>query len=401
MLVDQRIQGRRAVLKEIRKQGRIARVDVARETGISQATVTSITAELLREELIVEVPRDPGGPDLKRGRPRVDLQLNGNAYAVAGIKVTADSLSLVLIDYLGDQMAEDVHPLPAQAVTTEEMASELTAGLTRLATKAGITFDDISAVGIGLAGIVDAHSGHVHWSPNLVERNVPLRDTLTDRLGRPVFLDNDANLVAMAEMYFGYGRDVRDFLVVTVETGVGMGIVLDGELYRGTRGCGAEFGHTKVQLDGALCRCGQRGCLEAYVADYALLREAAIGGVPGDQRTATEQVRTLIEAGSSGDEMARTIIQRAGRMFAMGLANLVNIFDPQLIILSGERMQSDFLYADEVIASIRKSIVQVDADPPEVIIHRWGDLMWAMGAAAYALNGMDQIALEALAENAE
>jgi predicted NBD/HSP70 family sugar kinase len=155
-----------------------------------------------------------------------------------------------------------------------------------------------------------------------------------------------------------------------------------------------------VQLDGALCRCGQRGCLEAYVADYALLREAATTTDFNDQATAQEKLQSLVEAARGGDQTAQMIFERAGRMFAMGLANIVNIFDPQLIILSGERMQFDYLYADEVLDSIRKSIVQIDADPPEVRIHKWGDLMWAMGAAAYAIDGVAEIAMQQIAGHA-
>ena len=237
----------------------------------------------------------------------------------------------------------------------------------------------------------------MYWSPSLDGRNVDLQPVLEASLGAPVFIDNDANLVAMAEQYFGEGRGVSDFLVVTVESGVGMGIVINNKLFRGTRGCGAEFGHTKVQLDGALCRCGQRGCLEAYVADYALMREAYVAS--GGKGYAN--IAELLTSSRGGDEMARTIVTRASRMFAMGLANLANIFDPELIILSGERMQMDHLYASEVIDRIREATIQVDMPPPRVVIHKWGDLMWARGAAAFAIDAVADMAIERLCEVAE
>ena len=216
----------------------------------------------------------------------------------------------------------------------------------------------------------------------------------------PVFLENDANLVAKAEQLFGEARGVSDFIVVTIEQGVGMGIVLDGCIYRGTRGCGAELGHTKVHLDGALCRCGQRGCLEAYVSDYALLREADVS-LPGiADKNPTDKLEALFTAARSGDHTAETILDRASRMFAMGLANIVNIFDPKLIILSGERMSQDFLYSDDVIAAMRDEVVQVDAPPPEVRIHKWSDSMWAKGAAAYAMEGVTELAVRRLTVDA-
>ncbi|MEP1932498.1 MAG: ROK family transcriptional regulator [Paracoccaceae bacterium] len=401
MIIQQREQGRRTLLSAIRRIGSVARIDLASETDISRATVTTITAELLRDGLIEEIPRDTADGDARRGRPRVDLKIRGAAHLIAGAKIGDSTLSLVLLDFEGVQLAELETDLAHQVWEADTLADCLLHNLQQLASKADITYDQISGVGVGIAGIVDAPSGVVYWSPSLKERNIEFCDILKKRLNIPAFLDNDANLVAVAEQSFGEGRDVSDFIVVTIESGVGMGIVIGGKLYRGTRGCGAEFGHTKVQLDGALCRCGQRGCLEAYVADYALLREASV--IATDDRTTRteERIKQLLDAARDGDETASNIINRAGRMFAMGLANLVNIFDPQLIILAGERMQADHLYAEGVLESIRSSIVQIDKSPPEIVIHKWGSLMWAKGAAAYALAGVAEIALLDMNEHAE
>lgn len=385
-----RRNGRRRLLSAIRRKGPVPRVDLAAMTGISRATVTTITAELLRAGLIEEVetaPRDGG-----RGRPKVDLRVRGDSHRVVGMKVAHGAISLALMDFAGEILAEHTHPMAAAVMPPDALIAEIRAALDSLMGDPG-ALAALAGVGIGLPGIVDVHSGNVHWSPTLTARNVDLRARIETALGVPVFLDNDANLVALAEKSFGKGRGASDFIVVTVEAGVGMGLVLDNELYRGTRGCGAEFGHTKVALDGALCRCGQRGCLEAYVADYALTREASsVSGEPVD-------VPTLLDRAAQGDPTAGSIVTRAGRMFALGLANLVNIFDPQLIILAGARMQLSHLYAEEVIAAIRELIVQVDQPPPEVVIHNWGDLMWAKGAGAYALEGVENIVLKEIAEH--
>lgn len=399
MVNDQRESGRRQVFSAIRKAGRVARVDLARETGISPATVTAITAELLREGLIEETGT-PERSDLRRGRPRVDLKVRGAAHIVAGMKLSHLAIATALIDFEGTMIAEYTCPLDKSRHSAEELTALVERALDQTLSKAGLTRDQLSGVGLGMSGVVDAIGGIVHWSPSVAERNVGLRDMLGARIDLPIFIDNDANLVAMAEQYFGHGRGVSDFIVVTIESGVGMGIVLNNEIYRGARGCGAEFGHTKVQLDGALCRCGQRGCLEAYVADYALLREAATTTDFTDITTSSDKLQVLVEAARGGDSTAQMIFDRAGRMFAMGLANVVNIFDPQLIILSGERMQFDYLYADQVLDSIRRSIIQIDLPPPQIVIHKWGDLMWAKGAAAYAIDGVADIALQNFSGNA-
>jgi predicted NBD/HSP70 family sugar kinase len=201
-------------------------------------------------------------------------------------------------------------------------------------------------------------------------------------------------MVTLAELWFGAGRALADFAVVTIEHGVGMGLVLNHRLYRGAMGQGMEFGHTKVQLDGALCRCGQRGCLEAYVADYALGREASTalnwGNRAGSPHVLLE---SLYEQAKAGNAAARAIFDRAGRYLAVGLANIVNLFDPRLIVLSGERMRYDYLYAEEVLTEMVALTLNTGRKPPRVEINAWGDLVWAQGAAALALDAATARAL--------
>ncbi len=397
---DQRELNRQQVVAVIRGAGQIARIDIAQETGVSPATVTAITSELIGAGLIEEVAPEEDRESTGRGRPRVALRVRGAAHLVAGVKVSFRTLSLVLIDFEGTTVAEHEAELSEPQLSPETLIVDIRRALDAITAKIGRKTADISGLGVGLAGTIDAPEGFVHWSPSLTERNVRLRDQLEAALPMAVFIDNDANLVAKAEQLFGEARGVSDFIVITIEQGVGMGIVIDGRIYRGTRGCGAEFGHTKVHLDGALCRCGQRGCLEAYVSDYALLREADVSlpGIAGKSRS--ERLETLFAAAHRGEHTAHTILNRASRMFAMGLANIVNIFDPKLIILSGERMSRDFLYSDDVIAAMRDEVVQVDAPPPEVRIHKWGDSMWAKGAAAYAMEGVTELAVRRLTTDA-
>lgn len=397
---DKRGSGRRHVFGAIRRAGRIARVDLARRTGISPATVSAITAELIEAGLIEETAPGPAGEgDVRRGRPRVDLKVRGAARLVAGIKLSHESLTVALCDFEGQLVGDGHLALTRSCHEVEALIPLLSRAVADTTGDAGLSAGDLAGIGLGLAGTVDAARGTVHWSPNIAERNIDLRARLTAALGLPVFVDNDTNSVAMAELHFGHGRGVANFVVLTIESGVGMGLVIDHELYRGARGCGGEIGHSKVQLDGALCRCGQRGCLEAYVADYALLRDAeTVMDLPeaGTQR----RLQALIDAAEAGKAPARRILERAGRMLALGIANIVNIFDPELVILSGERMQFDTVFAGGALDSYRGAIVQVDAAPPGIVIHKWGDLMWARGAAAYAVEGVADIALREIAGDA-
>lgn len=374
----------------------MARIDIANATGMSPATVTAITAELISAGLIEEVQRNPDAGQSKRGRPRVDLKLRGKAHIVAGMKLTGRSVSATVLDLEGKQLGKAKLPMPRPPLSRETLLDLIPKVVEAAAESAKLAPEDLSAIGIGLPGTVHAKSGFVDWCPLFQEQEINLRDLLQERLPMPVFVENDANAVAMAEVWFGFGRDVPDFLVVTIEEGVGLGIVLDGEIFRGTQGFGAEFGHTKVQSEGALCRCGQRGCLEAYVADYALLREANLFKHWESDTTEEERLIQLYNAAKSGDHLAKSIFDRASRMFAMGLANLVNLFDPSMVILSGEQMRFDYLYAQTVFETVKTSTIQRGHHEPEIRIHKWGDMMWAKGAAAYALEEVVRLSIDLL-----
>lgn len=391
-----RESGRQQVIDSIRAAGNIARIDISRETGISPATVTSITSELLSAGLIEELIPEHRPAGAGRGRPRVALSLRGDAHLIAGVKVAHHTISVLLIDFKGTELGYYQMPLATSRLESHELCKEIHQAVKQACAQAGYAYDSISGIGIGISGLVDASRKFVYWSPSLTERNVDFGTLLGEFFHCPVIVDNDANLVAKAEHLFGEGRKVSDFIVITVEHGVGMGVVIDNEIYRGTRGCGAEFGHTKVQLAGALCQCGQRGCLEAYVGDYALLREANMLG----QKQDITDVNLMYQAALNGDQIAASIFDRAGRMFAMGLANIINIFDPELIVLAGASNGLEYLLTDAVIEEMRRSVVQVDAPLPEVKIHAWGDQMWAKGAAASAVEEVTTLTIRELAQNA-
>jgi transcriptional regulator of PTS gene len=393
---DQREATRHQVLDAIRNAGRIARTDIAKQTQVSPATVTAITSELLGAGLIEEIEPDTDRTTVKRGRPRVALRICGAAHLIAGIKISDKSATAILVDFDGNTVGHRETPLLSSVVSPAELVAIIRQLLADVTHDLGRTLSDISGVGIGLAGLVDAKRNFVYWSPSLNTRNVELGRLFSQALPFPSFVDNDANLVAMAEQHFGIGRGESDFVVITIELGVGMGIVIDNAIYRGERGCGAEFGHTKVHLDGALCRCGQRGCLEAYVGDYALLREASILNSTQPE----SDLAALYQQAQNGDAMARSIFERAGRMFAMGLANVINIFDPKLVILSGEQMEHDFLYSQEVLERVWASIAHGDSERPDIRVHKWGDLMWAKGAAAYAIEQVSNTTIQRLAAHA-
>ena len=382
---------RQQVFECVRAAGLIPRVQVAKDLGVSPATITTMTSELIEAGLIEEVaaPRDG---DAGRGRPAVALGVRADAHRVAGMKISDREHTAVIVDFAGNLIADDVIPRRPGAMTLAQILDVIAALLDRVCAKAGMERSQLSAVGIGMPGFVDCAEGVVLWSSTLSERTVPLAAAASLRLGLPVTIDNDANLVALAELWFGAGRGLSDFAVVTIEHGVGMGFVMNHRIYRGAQRLGMELGHTKVQLDGALCRCGQRGCLEAYVTDYALAREAttALNWGHKEGQSIAVLLESLYDHAKAGNATARSIFRRAGRYLAVGLSNVINLFDPALIILSGERMRYDYLYAAETLAEMDNLTINSGRPRPPIEIHAWGDLLWAHGAAALALSSVTE-----------
>jgi predicted NBD/HSP70 family sugar kinase len=377
------------IFERIRAAGRTPRVQLARDLSISPATVTMLTSDLIEAGLVEEVS-DKRDSETARGRPAVALGVRGAVCHVAGIKLSDRQHMAVIVDFAGNLVADLAISRQPGALSMEALVEATEKLLKQVCLKAGLAMRDLSAVGVGVPGFVSANLGIAHWSPILTHREAPLQAALVQRLSLPVFIDNDANLVTLAELWFGAGRSLSDFAVVTIEHGLGMGLVLNHKLYRGSHGVGMELGHTKVQLDGALCRCGQRGCLEAYVADYALVREAttALNWSTRELQSVNILLESLYDQAKSGNQAARSIFERAGRYLALGLANVINLFDPELIILSGERMRFDYLYSTEHLAALTTQSLTINRPAPMIAVHAWGDLLWAHGAAALALSSV-------------
>jgi predicted NBD/HSP70 family sugar kinase len=385
-----RTANRGRVLAAIRESGSIARVEIAKATGMSAGTVSVITAQLLEEGLIRQDlgEAEPGQP----GRPKSNLSLDPQATFAIGLKLSLHQIAVSVTNYLGDIVLDDVVPVRLRGLMPEKVVSLCATAIDSVVSRSGIARERIAGVGIGVPGWVRVRSGMIHWNPIFTAREVPLRRMMEEATGLPVAMDNDANLVGLAELWFGVGRAERDFIVVTVEHGVGMALVLDRKIYRGSDGFAAELAHTKIEIGGALCRCGQRGCLEAYVADYAVMREAATFfdathlDDPLAVQAAIEKLSAAVEA---GDLAARDIFERAGALLGIGIANAAKIVNPSLVIIAGERARAPAVVFDAVRRSLAAQALVPGVGVPRVQVHRWGDELWARGAAALVLETFD------------
>jgi predicted NBD/HSP70 family sugar kinase len=362
---------RSAILRLIGSSRPIARAEIAQRLGLSPATVTSITRELIDSGLVRVAERAPSGG----GRPALLLELVGGAATALGVKIAPDHTVGVTVDLDGvvyrtfEERAD---------LTSHDALDTVSEVLGRWLDEAGERAP-LLGVGLGVPGVVDREAGAV-TAPLMDWRDLPLRDRLQAELRTPVLVDNDVNTLAVSESLYGRGRGAESFVAVTLGRGVGLGIVAGGDIYRGFGGGAGEFGHVTADADGPLCTCGKRGCLEALVADPALVAQARERHVIGRSGT----IETLRRKASSGDAGALAIFERAGELLGRHVAGLVNILCPQLVLVSGEGTQGWSYLADSFDASLRKNLfppfggVAVEVDP-------WDDAKWAIGAAALVL----------------
>jgi predicted NBD/HSP70 family sugar kinase len=370
---------RSAVLNMIKARGPISRREVAQRTGLSAATVTGITADLIAEGLIFEKAQG----DSRKGRPPILLALNPRGGYVIGLKLTEGLVIGALTDLEATVLAKRQVELAGHRV--EDAVEAMAEAVRGLVADGRIRRGQLLGVGVGLAGTVDAERGLLRQSPHFGWRDVPLGDMLQRRVRVPVWIDNDVNTLTLTEKWFGEGQGVDDFLTVTVGRGVGMGIVVNGQVYRGMVGGAGEFGHTVVDPEGPPCDCGKRGCLETFVADPALLRLGAEAAARGEIPPPIERADDLIAQAKAGNPAARAIFAHAGEILGRGIANLVNLFNPQRIIISGEGVRAgDWLFGP-MRSTIAREVMPGLADMTEIRIDTWGDDAWARGAASLVL----------------
>ncbi|CAN5284739.1 ROK family transcriptional regulator [soil metagenome] len=363
---------RSAVLAHLGAQGPASRADLARALAVSPALMTQLTKELLAEGLVVELDHSPS----QGGRPARMLGLATSAGRAIGVKVVADHVACVEVGLDGAVLRSASEPFDASAAT---MLADLAALLERFVTGGGDA--PVLGIGVGVPGTVDRQGNGIVDSTQLGWNQVPIGVTLRRELGLPVLVENNVNALAMAERLYGVGRRHQSFLVVTIGTGVGAGIVVDGVVLRGSGGGAGEIGHTPVLEDGPLCSCGNRGCLEAIIGEHALLATARERGIVG----ALSGISEVRAAADAGDIAATALFSEAGHLLGRILAGIVQTLDPEVVIVLGEGTAAWPHWAFGFEPAFRAALLP-NRRGVGVLLESWQDESWAQGAAALVLS---------------
>jgi predicted NBD/HSP70 family sugar kinase len=364
---------RQRLLEELRRAGAGDRAGLAHHTGLSRTTVSALVNECLADGVILEEAERPVAN--RRGRRTGRLRLNPLAGAVVGADFGHRHLRVAVADLTALIVAEEAIDLDVDA--DPEAALDAAASLvTRLLAEAGVTDGRVLGIGMGLPAPIDRSSGTVGASSILPAwAGIRPGEAITQRLGFPVRLENDANLGALSEFTYGAGRTVSDLVYVKVASGIGAGLVLEGVLHSGAVGLAGELGHVRVVDDGFVCRCGNRGCLETVASAGALIR------AHGSDLGAAEILRLAAE----GDARAAAVVQSAGRHLGRALALLCNAIDPAVVVIGGELGAGSALLRRTVAGELRRSALDHGGRIP-VEAATLGERAELLGALALALS---------------
>jgi predicted NBD/HSP70 family sugar kinase len=359
---------RSAILAFLGTSGSASRADLARALGVSPALMTQLVKDLIADGLVRELSMSPSNG----GRPARMLGLASAARRVVGMKISKDHVAFVETELSGQIVRSGSKAYDASSITS---LSDLVSLVHSFVSEERAT--PLLGIGVGVPGSVDAQGNGVVDSSLLGWRQVPLGEVLSRELHVPVLVENNVNALAVAERLYGSGREHAEFLVVTIGEGVGAGFVTGGAVVRGSRGGAGEIGHIVALDDGPLCTCGNHGCIEALIGENTLVEHARESGIIPSSATITD----LQSLANDGAGLAQDIFRGAGQLLGRIVAGLVQVLDPEILIVSGEGTRGWRHWSPGFERSFRGALTADRRNIP-VIVESWDDEAWALGAAA-------------------
>jgi predicted NBD/HSP70 family sugar kinase len=362
----------------LRTNGTASRAELARRTGLSRSTVSTLVSDLQRRGLVVERAGQFAGEG-QPGRPAALLELDPSAAAAVGVDFDHDKIRVAVSDLSRSVLAEECAPFDVDhdAQGSLDLAAEL---VEQVLDQVDLDRDRLLGAGIALAGPIDHDKGSLHPSDVLPGwSDIDAADELEQRLTTPCYVDNDANLGALAEVTLGAGRNARFAAYVSISSGIGAGIIVDGRPYRGHRGTAGEIGHVVVDPQGPICRCGNRGCLETLASGPALLRLVQAS------RDETLGVKGMIDLARDGDAGCRRAIADAGQVVGGVVAGLVNLFSPEMVVIGGDLGEAGDLLLDPLREAVRRDALPAAAAELKVVAGELGERANLLGALALVL----------------
>ncbi|MET9320606.1 ROK family transcriptional regulator [Streptomyces sp. NPDC003038] len=364
------------VVRAVRLAGSLTQAEIARTTGLSAATVSNIVREL-KDGGTVEVTDTSAG-----GRRARSVSLSGDAGIVIGVDFGHTHLRVAVGNLAHQVLAEESEPLDVDASWMDGF-NRAEALVGQLIATVGVGLEKVIGVGLGVPGPIDVESGTLGSTAILPGwSGINPRQELSQRLGVPVYVDNDANLGALGELVWGSGRGVKDLAYIKVASGVGSGLVINGQIYRGPGGTAGEIGHITLDESGPVCRCGNRGCLETFAAARYVL--PLLQGTHGPGLT----MERVVELARGGDPGCRRVITDVGRHIGSGVASLCNLLNPSRVVLGGSLADAGELVLAPIRESVGRYAIPSAARQLSVLTGSLGGRAEVLGALALVLSEM-------------
>jgi predicted NBD/HSP70 family sugar kinase len=333
-----RRQNRRVVLNALRQHGPLARIELGRATGLSPASITSIASQLIAERILEELETVlPLPVSIRRGRPIVRLGITSAAAHVLAVNISIDTVRLAIADFNGQILHQSAFHIPTYSATAESFGNDVVKAIDGFLTTSGFVPKAIARIGVAIQGLADDKAGTLVWSPAFSAKNIPLTQPIEKHFGIACLLANDTNMIAEGILSDDPAKNQGTIATIFTGYGVGMGLIINGEVYHGATGGASEFGHMNHIPHGAPCRCGRRGCIEAYAADYGIWREAMgmlDDGAP-HEAIDDDAMQALLQRAESGDLKAIGAFEKAGEALGIGIARLIAILNPNRIVIAG------------------------------------------------------------------
>jgi len=385
-----RRRNRAIILETLRTSHTLSRAGLASATQLNPSTVSSIISELINENLVRET-------DLIQpatGRPGRLVELNPLGGCSVGVEINVDYVMVILTDFTANILLRARRAL--RPTDNQELILDRVERLVKQALLEGEASNlRPLGIGVGLPGLVSFPKGELKLAPNLNWRNIPLQELWVQKFALPVYVENEANAAALGEFYFGEAQGVENFIYLSAGIGLGGGVIINGKLFRGSSGYASEVGHMTIDPQGSLCGCGKRGCLETLAGPRAVVERVARTLKTGLASSLSELQNggsgqltfdDVIEAAQANDPVALAALEEVGRVLGVGVANLVNIFNPELVVLGGALNQASSIILPVVKQAVQENALEPSAENLQITPSALGADACVMGAVALVLD---------------
>lgn len=368
------------VLNKIRTRAPISRAQIAKKTSLTPPTVSTIVKELLDENLVIERKSDQS----LGGRKPILLQINEDAYSMIGIDAGPEQVVGIVSNLAGKVIQRNVIKY-IKPLNEESFLSTLSTCIHQLMKKSNLDPREFLGIGVAMHGVVNVEKGISLVTPNLGLKNIPIKERLEKEFQLEVMVENDARLMTLGETWFGGHGSLESMIAVNIGRGVGGGLVVNGKLYHGAKDLAGEIGHMIIDINGPVCECGNRGCLQTFATGPAIARRAQ-EKMSGTMKQSFKLTgRSVYELAKAGNQLYKDVLKETGKYIGIGLTNLIHVLNPKKIILGGGVMNSKEYILPEILKTVKAHALTESAGETEIVVTKLGRDATLLGAIAQFL----------------